>query len=258
MKPLFRLFGAAMLIASSALQIQPAAAQKVLTIATDATFPPFESIDSSGKVVGYDVELMQAVCDAAKLKCNIINAAWEGMIPGLIAGKYDALISQLTVTEARRKILAFSDIYDRPVFRFVAKQGATYEFTPEGLKGKTIAVQTGTPMDAFVTKTFPQADIKRYTSGSAPYLELASGRAELHMSYEAQITHAFLKSEDGKGFGLLGPRYTGKDAPEFGEGVAIAINKRNVELVKSVNEGLAKLRENGALAALNAKYFGTN
>ncbi|MDQ0474626.1 transporter substrate-binding domain-containing protein [Labrys wisconsinensis] len=256
MKPSFRLLGAALFVAAAFGASPAAAAGDTVTIATDATFPPFESVDSSGKVVGYDVELMQAVCEAAALKCNIINAAWEGMIPGLISGKYDALISQLTVTEARRKVLAFSDIYDHPVFRFVAKKGAAYEFTPEGLKGKTIAVQTGTPMDAFVTKTFPGADIKRYTSGSAPYLELASGRAELHMSYEAQITHAFLKSEDGKDFALVGPRYTGKDAPEFGEGVAIAINKRNAALLKAVNAGLAKLRENGAIAALNAKYFG--
>jgi ABC-type amino acid transport/signal transduction systems, periplasmic component/domain len=257
MNMLGRLFGIAALVACS-LSAQQAAAQNTLTIATDATFPPFESIDSSGKVVGYDVELMEAVCEAAKLKCNIINAAWEGMIPGLVSGKYDALISQLTVTEARRKILAFSDVYDRPVFRFVAKEGKDYTFTREGLKGKTIAVQTGTPMDAYVTKTFPDADIKRYTSGSAPYLELTSGRAELHMSYEAQIKHAFLGGPDGKGFALVGPRYTGKDAPEFGEGVAIAINKRNTALLKSVNEGLATLRQNGKLDALNAKYFGAN
>src|SRR5690606_1357918 len=124
--------------------VQPALAQDAIVIATDATFPPFESIDANGKLVGFDIELAEAVCEAAKLDCDIINAPWDGMIPGLINRKYDALISQLTVTEARRKVMAFSDIYSLPVFRFVARKGADLVVTKEGLKGKTIAVQTGT------------------------------------------------------------------------------------------------------------------
>ncbi|HEY0120455.1 MAG TPA: transporter substrate-binding domain-containing protein [Rhizobium sp.] len=253
MNTTFKSILAAALLALTATTSQ--AADKV-KIATDATFPPFESIDSSGKLVGYDVELMQAICDAAKLDCDIFNAAWDGMIPGLIDGKYDALISQLTVTEKRRKVIAFSDIYDHPIFSFVAKKGSSFEFTPEGLAGKTIAVQTGTPMDAYVTSHFPKAIIKRYDTGSAPYLELTSGRADLHISYMAQITHSFLKSDSGTDYALVGPQLTGKDAPEFGEGVAIAIGKKNTALVGEINKGLAALRENGKLAALNAKYFG--
>jgi len=226
-----------------------------LNIATDATFPPFESIDASGKLVGYDIELMEAVCKAAALECNIANAAWDGMIPGLIDGKYDALISQLTVTDKRRRVIAFSDIYSHPTFRFVAKKGAGLDISPEGLAGKTIAVQTGTPMDAYVTAHYPQSTIKRYDTGSAPYLELTGGRADVHISYQAQVVHSFLKSDAGKDYELVGPELTGADAPEFGEGVAIAIGKRNSELVEKVNEGLAKIREDGTLEALNKKYF---
>lgn len=236
--------------------MSPAHAADKIKIATDATFPPFESIDANGKLVGYDVELMQAICDAAKLDCDIFNAAWDGMIPGLINGKYDALISQLTVTEKRRQVIAFSDIYSQPIFRFVAKKGASFDISPDGLAGKTIAVQTGTPMDAYVTSHFPKATIKRYDTGSAPYLELSAGRADLHISYQAQIIHGFLNTDAGKDFALVGPQLTGKDAKEFGEGVAIAVNKKNTQLVEEFNKGLAALRESGKLAALNAKYFG--
>lgn len=245
---------AALLMTSALLTTANAADQ--LKIATDATFPPFESVNADGQVVGYDIELMEAVCDAAKLDCNIFNAAWDGMIPGLIDGKYDALISQLTVTDKRRQVIAFSDIYDHPTFRFVAKKGSQFEFTPEGLKGKIIAVQTGTPMDAYVTSHFPQSTIKRYDSGSAPYLELSSGRADLHISYQAQIIHSFLKSDSGKDYELVGPQLTGEDAKEFGEGVAIAVNKKNTKLVEQINQGLAVIRDNGKLKALNEKYFG--
>lgn len=98
------------------------AAPDKITIATDATFPPFESIDANGKLVGYDVDLMYAICKAAAMNCNVISAPRDGMIHGLMSNKYDALISQLTVTDARRRVMTFSDIYDRPVFRFVAKR----------------------------------------------------------------------------------------------------------------------------------------
>lgn len=245
------------LFAAMALVISgSAAAADQITIATDATFPPFESVDASGKLVGYDIELAEAVCKEAKLDCNIIAAAWEGMIPGLISKKYDALISQLTVTEARRKVMAFSDVYELPTFRFVARKGANLDISPDGLKGKTIAVQTGTPMDAYITKRFSDSTIKRYAGGSEPYLELAAGRADVHLSYEAQILHSFLRKDEGKDFELVGPRLTGKDAPEFGEGVAIAINKSNKALVERINAGLKAVRDSGQLDALDAKYFG--
>lgn len=246
------------LILAAALVVggSTAFAKDQINIATDATFPPFESVDASGKLVGYDIELMDAVCKAAELNCNIIGAAWEGMIPGLISKKYDALISQLTVTEARRKVMAFSDVYDIPTFRFVARKDINIDVTPAGLKGKTIAVQTGTPMDAYVTKNYPDSTIKRYSGGSEPYLELNAGRADIHMSYEAQIIHSFLRKDEGKNFELVGPRLTGKDAPEFGEGVAIALNKSNKDLVERINAGLKIVRDSGELEALNARYFG--
>lgn len=231
------------------------AAPDKITIATDATFPPFESIDANGKLVGYDVDLMYAICKAAAMNCNVISAPWDGMIPGLMSNKYDALISQLTVTDARRRVMTFSDIYDRPVFRFVAKKGTFTDTSPEALKGKVIAVQTGTPMDTYVTKHYPGSTIKHYDGGSAPYLDLTAGRADIFMSYEAQIIYSFLKKEDGKDYQLVGPRLTGKDAPEFGEGVAIAINKKNTALVEKINQGLAKVRADGELGSLNKKYF---
>ncbi|TCV96709.1 transporter substrate-binding domain-containing protein [Biostraticola tofi] len=230
-------------------------ASEQVTIATDATFPPFESVDDTGKLIGYDIELAEEICKAAKIDCKIINAAWDGMIPGLINRKYDALISQLTVTEPRRKIMAFSDIYQRPVFRFVAKKDAITDTSPAGMKGKVIAVQTGTPMDAYITKNYKQSNIKRYDGGSAPYLDLIASRADVHMSYEAQIIHSFLKKDNGQGFELVGPRLTGKDAPEFGEGVAIAINKNNSALLKKINLGLEKVRAEGILDTLDKKYF---
>jgi arginine/ornithine transport system substrate-binding protein len=89
----------------------------------------------------------------------------------------------------------------------------------------------------------------------APYLELSAGRADMHMSYEAQIIASFLKTDSGKGYELAGPSYTGADAPEFGEGVAIALAPDNTELQAKINEGLAKVVADGTLEAIEKKYL---
>lgn len=230
-----------------------------VNVATDATFPPFESAAPDGSLTGYDIDLIHALCDRAQLKCNVINAAWSGMFPGLLGKKYDALISSLNITEERKRVMAFTDVYEFPVYRFVGPKAEHLQITPEGLKGKTIAVQTGTPMDNFITQRFGGvATIKRYESGSEPYLDLAAGRADLHFSYQAQIDASFLsKPDNAKRFELIGPSYTGKDSKALGEGVAIAVRKQDDDLRMKFNAALAQLRKSGDLKKINDKWFGT-
>lgn len=229
-----------------------------VNVATDATFPPFESVAPDGSLMGYDIDLIHALCDRAQLKCNVISAAWSGMFPGLLGKKYDALISSLNITEERKRVMAFTDVYEYPVYRFVGMKNEHISITPEGLKGKTIAVQTGTPMDNFITQRFGGvANIKRYDSGSEPYLDLASGRVDLHFSYQAQIDASFLsKPENAQRFGLLGPAYTGKDSKALGEGVAIAVRKQDDDLRQKFNTALAQLRKDGELKMISEKWFG--
>ena len=114
---------------------------KEITIAMDATYPPFESLTPDGQLVGFEVDLANAVCAEMKLKCNVINAGWDGLIPGLMAKKYDALISSMNITDERKKAVDFTDPYYRMQNRFVARKGANIQISKEGLKGKTIAVQ---------------------------------------------------------------------------------------------------------------------
>ena len=237
-----------------------AADSKPITVATDATFPPFESTAADGTLVGYDIDLIHALCDQAQIKCNVIAAAWNGMFPGLLGKKYDALISSLNITEERKRVMAFTDVYEYPVYRFVGAKDAHLQITPAGLKGKTIGVETGTPMDNFVTQRFGgAATIKRYDSGSEPYLDLASGRIDLLFSYEAQIASSFLaKDQNASRYALVGPSFTGKDSATLGEGVAIALRKQDNDLRLKLNTALAALRKNGTLKKINDKWFGAN
>ncbi|MCP3712364.1 transporter substrate-binding domain-containing protein [Paraburkholderia sp. CNPSo 3274] len=230
---------------------------KDIRVAIDATSPPFESIAPDGKLQGFDIDLMNALCKRIDEPCNLIAAEWNGMIPGLISGKYDVLISALNITEERKKAFSFTTPYMYPRFAFVGKKGDTIQITPDGLKGKVIGVQLGTPQDAFVTAHFgKEATIKRYSSGSAPFLDLTNGRVDLVFNLVIQIQQTFLnKPENAQRYGFVGPVFASGQAPELGEGVAIAVGKQNTELLAKLNDALAKMKQDGSFKAINDKYF---
>lgn len=230
---------------------------KEITIAMDATYPPFESVTPDGQLVGFEVDLAHAVCAEMKLKCNVINAGWDGLIPGLMAKKYDALMTSMNITDERRKAVDFSDTYYRMQNRFVAKKGANIQISKAGLKGKTIAVQNSTPQDNFATEQFGDvATIRRYATANEPYLELVNGRADVHFGFIVQINDGFLsKDGNGKQFEFIGPTFTGKDSKKLGEGVAVAVRKQDKDLREMFNKGLAAVKKDGTFKKINDKYF---
>ena len=230
---------------------------KEVIIAMDATYQPFESVGPDGKLVGFEVDLANALCDEIKLKCKLVNIGWDGLIPGLVAKKFDALMTSMNITEERKKTIDFTVPYYRMQNRFVAKKGANIAITKEGLKGKTIAVQTGTAQDNFVTEQFGDvATIQRYTGAGEPYLELLNGRADLHFGFIVQINDGFLsKGVHDKMFEFTGPTFTGKDNKKLGEGVAVGVRKQDTELRDRLSAGLTAMKKNGSFKKVNDKYF---
>jgi arginine/ornithine transport system substrate-binding protein len=230
---------------------------KEVTIAMDATYPPFESLTPDGQLIGFEVDLANAVCAEMKLKCKVINAGWDGLIPGLMAKKYDALMSSMNITDERKKAVDFSEPYYRMQNRFVAKKGANIQISKEGLKGKTIAVQNTTAQDSYITEQFGDvATIKRYATANEPYMELRNGRADLHFGFIVPINDGFL-SKDGNDqqYEFVGPTFTGKDNKKLGEGVAVAVRKQDKDLRELFNKGLAAVKKNGTFKKINDKYF---
>jgi len=228
---------------------------KEVTIAMDATYPPFESVGPDGKLVGFEVDLSNALCEELKLKCKLVNVAFDALIPGLVTKKSDALITSLNINEDRKRVIDFSEPYYRMENRFVARKGANIAISREGLKGKTIAVQAGTAQASYVRKLYGDvAEVKYYQGASEPYLELLSGRADLHFGFVVQINDSFL-SKDGKGYEFVGPSVSGKDDKTLGEGVAVAVRKDDKELKALFNQGLQSVRKNGTLKKINDKYF---
>lgn len=222
-----------------------------LVIATDATYPPFEYVDASGKVAGFEVDFAYAVCKAMATPCEVINQPWDGLIPGLQAKKYDAIMSSMNITDKRRQVVDFSKVYYLMQNRFVARKGA--QLTAD-LKDKVIAVQTGTPQDSYVTQYFKAASVKRYVNAQDPMLELTSGRADFTFGNTVQLQKGFLDTAAGKAFAFTGPVFDGRKDKILGEGVAVALRKQDGELKQRFNKAIDQVKASGEYAALLKKH----
>ncbi|GGX83131.1 transporter substrate-binding domain-containing protein [Vogesella alkaliphila] len=222
-----------------------------LVIATDATYPPFEYVDASGKVAGFEVDFAYALCKAMATPCEVINQPWDGLIPGLQAKKYDAIMSSMNITDERRKVVDFSKVYYLMQNRFVGRKGVQLS---ADLKGKTIAVQTGTPQDRFVSQHFKSASIKRYVNAQDPMLELTSGRADFTFGNTVQLQKGFLDTANGKAFAFSGPVFDGRKDKLLGEGVAVALRKQDGELKQRFNKAIDQVKASGEYAALLKKH----
>ena len=163
------------------------------------------------------MDFAYAVCKAMKTACEVVNQPWDGLIPGLQAKKYDAIMSSMNITDERRKVVGFSKVYYLMQNRFVARKGVA--LTPD-LAGKVIAVQTGTPQDRFVSQQYKQATVKRYVNAQDPMLELTAGRADFTFGNTVQLQKGFLDTPNGKAFAFTGPLFDGRKDKVLGEGVA--------------------------------------
>lgn len=196
------------------------AAAKPLVIATDTTYPPFEMVDSSGKLGGFEAELAYALCAAMKTECEVINQPWDALLPGLQVRKYDAIMSSMNITDERRQKVDFSQVYYMMQNRFVGRsdKAATFADDQAHFKGKVIAVQEGTPQDNFITARYGEvAKIKRYVNAQSPMLDLQSGRADYTFGNMVQLKVGFLDKEMGKQFAFVGPQFNGTQDKTLGE-----------------------------------------
>ncbi|UCH72738.1 MAG: ABC transporter substrate-binding protein [Rhodospirillales bacterium] len=229
------------------------AAEKV-KIGTEGAYPPFNYIDKDGNLVGFDVDIAKALCEAAKFECEFVVQDWDGIIPGLIAKKYDAIVASMSITEERKQKVDFTSKYYNTPAKFVAPKGANLEITKEGLKGKVIAVQRATIHENFLRDNFGDVvTVSSYATQDEAYLDLVSGRADAGIADSVAITDGFLSTPQGKGFQFYGPDFN--DPKWFGEGVGIAVRKGEDALREKLNAAIEQIRRDGTYKRINAKYF---
>lgn len=231
-----------------------AAAQETLRLGTEGAYPPFNFIDSSGQVTGFDVDIGLALCEKMGVKCEIVAQDWDGIIPGLLAKKYDFIIASMFITDERKKQVSFTDPYYLAAMTHAApKDSGITEFTDEAMAGKVIGAQSGTTQANFVEQVYPSADIRLYPTQDEVNLDLASGRLDLQVGDMLPLLEWVNTTEDGTCCELIGEPIT--DPKFVGEGVGIAVRQEDNELREKLNAALKEIREDGTYKAINDKYF---
>lgn len=225
-----------------------------IRIGVEGAYPPFSSITPDGKLIGFDIDIAKALCEYLKAECSLVPQDWDGIIPALLAKKYDAIVASMSITEERKQKVAFSNKY----YHTPAKLAAHQNFIIKVLKGeqwkKKIGVQRATIHDRYATDTFGnQVEILRYGTQDEAYLDMKAGRLDLLLADSIALSDGFLKQPGNEDYQFVGPDLT--DTKYFGPGAGIAIRKQDTDLVELFNKAIDGIRANGVYKQIQDKYF---
>jgi len=231
-----------------------AASAQDLKVAIDPTYEPFTYKTADGKPTGFDVDIALAICEQIKRKCVFVEQVWDSMIPGLQARKYDVIISSMSVTEDRKKVVDFSDRYYKTPSSIVVKEGTTYS-GPASLKGKKIGVLKGSTQEKFAMGELKPAGVTvvPYEAQDQVYLDIKSGRLDGTVADKVEVGGGFLSKPEGKGYGFVGPDQY--DVKYYGSGIGVAMRKGQDKLKGEINAAIKAIRGDDRYAKISKKYF---
>jgi polar amino acid transport system substrate-binding protein len=223
---------------------------KVYTVGTDAAYAPFESQNEKGEIVGFSVDLMNAIAAKAGIEVKFVNTPWEGIFNSLQQGDRDLLISSITITDERKQTMDFSDPYfDAHQLIAVPETSKVAKF--DDLKKLKVGVQTGTTGDEVVTKLLGKTNtnIKRFESTPLALKELEAGGVDAVVADNGVIVN-YVANHPTTKFRTI------NDAAFEPEQYGIAVKKGNTELLEKINKGLAEIRADGTYDKIYATHFG--
>ncbi|MBV8650717.1 MAG: transporter substrate-binding domain-containing protein [Alphaproteobacteria bacterium] len=219
---------------------------------SSAPFPPFTSKSASGKWTGFDVDIMDAMCQEMKVKCEIVEIAWDGIIPALQANKIDLIWTGMSITDERLKVIDFTDRYRRGPAAFVAAKDLKVEINEAGLKGKSVGVQKATNFLNYLNHYYGSAaSVKLYDSLDDATADLAAGRIDVVMGDILQLK-IFMKTDLGKDYEIKG--ITPVD-PLLGRGAGAGIRKGDAALKERLDAAIKAIRDSGAYDTIAKQYF---
>ena len=245
-----------------------------IKIWTEGAYPPWNSKDASGKLIGFEVELAYTLCRYIGKQCEVVEQDWDGMIPALIMRKFDAIMAGMSITAERQKAINFSQGYADEVASLAVMKGSSLEGlnTPAGinltkpnaaakkalktltaaLAGKTVCVQTATIHQNFLDSgDVGKVNVRTYKTQDEVNLDLASGRCDAALA--AAVAFSDYAEKSGKPVVLTGPTFSGG---AFGNGVGVGIRKDDTQLLKAFNNAINQARKNGDISRIATKWFG--
>ena len=225
-----------------------------LKVAIDPSYEPFTFKTADGKPTGFDVDIAEALCAQVKRKCVFVEQVWDSMIPGLQARKYDVIISSMSITDERLKVVDFTDKYYNTPSSIVVKTGTPYT-GPASLKGKKIGVLKGSTQEKYAMGELKPAGVTvvPYEAQDQVYLDIRAGRLDGTVADKVEVNGGFLSKPEGKGYGFVGPNLS--ERKYFGDGVGVALRKGQGELKTQLNAGIKAIRANGTYDKIAKKYF---
>ena len=260
------------ILISSFLTISSIADQ--IKIGTEGAYPPWNSKDSAGNLIGFEVELANELWKIMNHDCTIVEQDWDGMIPALVSRKFDAIMAGMSITGERMKTINFSQGYADEVASLAVMKGSkneglktmsainlsdvsadeqeTLDVLTKAFKGKTIGVQTATIHQNFLESgLMGNVKIRTYKTQDEVNLDLSAGRIDAALAAAVAFTDYAEKS--GKAVVLTGPTFAGGD---FGNGVGVGIRKGDSKLLNDFNAAIDKARDDGIISKLAIKHFG--
>jgi polar amino acid transport system substrate-binding protein len=215
-------------------------------------YPPFTYKDTAGKWVGWEIDLIDALCAQMKEKCVLTETAWDGIIPSLNIKKIDVILASMSKTDERKKVISFSDTYYNAAPMMLGEKNGDKNITPEHLAGKTIGVQAATIHADYLAKYFAKtAKIKTYQTEDEVTQDLAAGRVDYVLANGLALD-SFLKGAQGSCCESKDP--VPPDDVIFGEGAGLGFRKEDVDLQKKFNAALGALAARGELEKITKKF----
>lgn len=249
--------------------------KKTLTIASEGASPPWNALDGKGQLTGFDIDVGRELCRRIKVECIFAPQDWDGIIPALTVGKFDAIMSGMAITEKRKQSIAFSQPYAGGFNQLVVRKElglAPTDITQklnltlidpekqtlldhlrEALAGRTLGVLRSSNSEAVLNELFGKiATIRSYDSQDNMHLDLVAGRIDGGLA-DYFTWKSFLDSKDGDIATFYGPELSGG---LWGPGVGIGMRKSDQDLINAFDGAISDATKDGTLKRLSEQWFG--
>lgn len=237
-----------LLVAAGLLSGSVALAQEKLTIGTNPAYPPFEYKGENNELLGFDIDLMNEVCNVLEKECVYSEQEFDALIPNLRLRRYDAVISGMDITEERAKQLAFSNPYYQNYSIYITTKDKV-----DGIKNVEdvkIGVLSGSTHQQYIRDAYKGANVSVYPQYPSAMSDLALGRVDVVFG-DGEVVNDYMKENEN--FVVVGEKVT--DPKYFGQGLGIGVGLRNKALVEEINGALETIKENGKYDEIYNKWF---
>ncbi|AEP35830.1 transporter substrate-binding domain-containing protein [Taylorella asinigenitalis] len=224
-----------------------------LRIGTESGYVPFEYKNEKGELIGFDIEVGNAICEKLKAKCTWVEQPFDALIPGLQARKFDIIHASITHNEAREKVIDFTDdVYAIPT-QLIAKKGSGI-VTEDDLKGKRLGALQGSAQEAYARRVISKKDVKvvSYKEQPQTFIDLKAGRIDAAIVEKPNANSAFIATPEGADYEFVGQPL---EHELLNNRISIGLRKGDKDLKEALDKAIAELRAEGKIAEIAKKYF---